>query len=81
MADRQLQAPDSTPKMGGEQDRPLQVKILDAEAKREIRDALHSFGFGKVGTGVRLILLTFARSDDVQRAVRKQLGVMAPEER
>lgn len=56
----------------------LQVNITDPLTARNIRRAILSFGFPKVGTGVTLILLVFARSERVRTAVRRALGVHAP---
>lgn len=56
----------------------LQVNITDRDTARTIRRAILSFGFPKVGTGITLILLTFARSEEMRKAVRRALGVHAP---
>lgn len=79
MVNIRLDVPDSSAPQQPDQEGPgLYLNIRDPKVKQEIRRALSGFGFTKAGTGVRLILLAFARSDEVQRAVRTQLGIIAP---
>lgn len=82
MADKGLAASQdiTSPVEDGQEDGSVQVNLDRSSTSREIRIAIRAFGYPKIATGVRAVLLTFARSPEIREAVRRQMGSMAPAE-
>lgn len=84
MSDKALEPSDSSMKTAPEQDPKAGPAALQATVSRQTREELATafarLGIRKVGTGVRLLAVVFARSPRLQEVFQEELRLVAPVE-